>query len=279
MTSVERGTDCESAVGTAAARCSDRRADAPAAAPPAAGLSDGTLLLLTDRVGPSPGDSVPPTQWAVAQALRGFGSGRVAQLAVARGRGLLLCLSGDGVNAYTLPGLRLRGQAPRSAGAACFAWDEATERLCVAVKRRQVPAHAAAEGSWPAWGTRAGRNSTVGRHRAAAPLECTAYCPQAAAVPPGWPGTGGGPRGGAARHRRLHVPRAAHRLHGAQQASAPPPHAAAPRSGLWLLHRRGLLPHHATFYPALSLTRCRAALLTPPPLTPPLPPVTAATST
>lgn len=101
-----------------------------------AGLSDGTLLLLTDRAGSSPGDSVPPTQWAVVQALRGFGSGRVAQLAVARGRGLLLCLSGDGVNAYTLPGLRLRGRAPRSTGAACFAWDEATEQLCVAVKRR-----------------------------------------------------------------------------------------------------------------------------------------------
>ena len=42
------------------------------------------------------------------------------------------------MNAYVLPGLRLKGHASRSKGASCFAWDDATGLLAVALKRRWV---------------------------------------------------------------------------------------------------------------------------------------------
>lgn len=42
----------------------------------------------------------------------------------------------DGVNAYDLPGMRLKGQAGRTRGAAMFAWHGASDTLAVAVKRR-----------------------------------------------------------------------------------------------------------------------------------------------
>lgn len=49
---------------------------------------------------------------------------------------MLLCLADDGVNAYALPGLRLKGQAGRTRGAALFAWHGGSDVLAAAVKRR-----------------------------------------------------------------------------------------------------------------------------------------------
>lgn len=74
--------------------------------------------------------------WRVVQSLREFGAGRLRQLAVARERSMLLCLADDGVNAYALPGLRLKGQAGRTRGAGLFAWHGGSDVLAAAVKRR-----------------------------------------------------------------------------------------------------------------------------------------------
>ncbi|KAL4430543.1 hypothetical protein ABPG77_005783 [Micractinium sp. CCAP 211/92] len=75
-------------------------------------------------------------QWAAVQALRGFGQGGVKQLVVAGERSMLLCLAEDGVNAFVLPSLRLKGQAGRTRGASMFAWHGGSDTLAVAVKRR-----------------------------------------------------------------------------------------------------------------------------------------------
>ncbi len=44
--------------------------------------------------------------------------------------------SDDGVNAFDLPAMRLKGQAGRTRGAALFAWHGPTDTLAVAAKRR-----------------------------------------------------------------------------------------------------------------------------------------------
>ncbi|KAL4436979.1 hypothetical protein ABPG75_004118 [Micractinium tetrahymenae] len=77
-------------------------------------------------------------QWAAVQALRGFGKGGVKQLVVARERSMLLCLADDGVNAFVLAGMRLKGQAGRTRGASMFAWHGGSDTLAVAVKRRVI---------------------------------------------------------------------------------------------------------------------------------------------
>lgn len=88
----------------------------------------------TEAAAPPPPPA--PAAWRVAQTLRQFGEGRIKQLAVARERSMLLCLADDGVNAYVLPALRLKGQAARTRGASLFAWHAASDTLAVAVKRR-----------------------------------------------------------------------------------------------------------------------------------------------
>jgi hypothetical protein len=47
--------------------------------------------------------------------------------------------SDDGVNAFVLPGLRLKGQAGRTRGASLFAWHSGGDVLAVASKRRWAP--------------------------------------------------------------------------------------------------------------------------------------------
>ncbi|PRW34079.1 glycoside hydrolase isoform A [Chlorella sorokiniana] len=74
--------------------------------------------------------------WRVVRSLREFGKGRVKQMVVAKERSMLLCLADDGVNAFDLPALRLKGQAGRTRGAALFAWHGPTDTLAVASKRR-----------------------------------------------------------------------------------------------------------------------------------------------
>lgn len=117
--------------------------------------TDGTLLVASQQPPKDSGSSssveppgkdgseggaaeAPPPvpAWRVAQTLRQFGDGRIKQLAVARERSMLLCLADDGVNAYVLPALRLKGQAARTRGASLFAWHAASDTLAVAVKRR-----------------------------------------------------------------------------------------------------------------------------------------------
>lgn len=85
-----------------------------------------------------PGGQKAHAQWVVTQSLRGLATGRVKQLVVARERSMLLCLADDGVNAYVLPGMRLKGQAGRTRGASLFAWHGPTDTLAVAVKRRVI---------------------------------------------------------------------------------------------------------------------------------------------
>lgn len=52
------------------------------------------------------------------------------------GRDMLFCLTNEGVNMYSLPQLLLKGQAPRTAGASRFAWDDVSCQLAVAMRRR-----------------------------------------------------------------------------------------------------------------------------------------------
>ena len=61
---------------------------------------------------------------------------QILQLAVAPQRRLLFCLTEEGVSLYSLPQLLMKGQAARTKGATCFAWNEATNSLAVAIKRR-----------------------------------------------------------------------------------------------------------------------------------------------
>jgi hypothetical protein len=65
-----------------------------------------------------------------------LGQQQILQLTVAPQRRLLFCLTEDGVSLFSLPQLRMKGQAARTKGATCFAWDEATNSLAVAIKRR-----------------------------------------------------------------------------------------------------------------------------------------------
>lgn len=51
-------------------------------------------------------------------------------------RELLFALTNEGVNMYSLPQLKLKGQAPRTAGTLCFSWDSSRNLLAVASKRR-----------------------------------------------------------------------------------------------------------------------------------------------
>ncbi|KAI3425935.1 hypothetical protein D9Q98_007907 [Chlorella vulgaris] len=106
------------------------------------GLLDGTLLLCSQRPVPSTesdGEGTgTPLRWTVVQSLRDFGSGQVKQLQVAVERSMLFCLADDGVNAYVLPSLRLKGQAGRTRGATLFAWHSASDVLAVATKRKLV---------------------------------------------------------------------------------------------------------------------------------------------
>lgn len=56
----------------------------------AAGLSDGTLLLITNK---APAGQAP--QWAVSDAVRGFGK-RVSQLVAVHSKAMLLSLTEEG---------------------------------------------------------------------------------------------------------------------------------------------------------------------------------------
>ena len=102
------------------------------------GLGDGSLVILAR---PDEQDSSASTNWQVAQAHKTFGKKYVSQLLAIRQSSLLLSLSEDGVNLYTVPQLKLTCQANRTGSASRFAWSEDQSLLCVAVKRKVLQFH------------------------------------------------------------------------------------------------------------------------------------------
>ena len=102
------------------------------------GLGDGSLVILAR---PEQQDSNPSTSWQVAQAHKTFGKKYVSQLLAIKQSTLLLSLSEDGVNLYTVPQLKLTCQANRTGSASRFAWSEDLSLLCVAVKRKILQFH------------------------------------------------------------------------------------------------------------------------------------------
>ena len=97
-----------------------------------AGRADGSVTTLRQAVGA--GDPQQASSWKIQSTKRLANS--IVQLEVARERDLLLCLTDEGVNLYSLPQLQLKGQAATTSGASCFAWDDDASLLAVAVKRR-----------------------------------------------------------------------------------------------------------------------------------------------
>ena len=99
------------------------------------GLGDGSLMLLA-------ADSTPTSSsWQVVKAHKAFGRKYVSQLQAIRQATLLLSLSEDGVNLYTVPQLKLTCQASRTRYASKFAWSEDKAMLCVAIKRKIIQFH------------------------------------------------------------------------------------------------------------------------------------------
>ena len=99
------------------------------------GLGDGSLVLLAK-------DSARTnSSWQVVQAHKTFGRKYVSQLQTIKQATLLLSLSEDGVNLFTIPQLKLTCQANRTKYASRFAWSEDKAMLCVAVKRKIMQFH------------------------------------------------------------------------------------------------------------------------------------------
>ena len=99
------------------------------------GLGDGSLVLLAK-------DSAHAnSSWQVVQAHKTFGRKYVSQLQAIKQSTLLLSLSEDGVNLFTIPQLKLTCQANRTRYASRFAWHEDKAMLCVAVKRKVMHFH------------------------------------------------------------------------------------------------------------------------------------------
>ena len=97
-----------------------------------AGRSDGCLSILKETS--DPGNPRGARQWK-PHSVKRLGQ-RILQLAVSVQRSLLFCLTDEGVNLFNLPQLMLKGQAGRTRGATCFSWDDSTNQLAVALKRR-----------------------------------------------------------------------------------------------------------------------------------------------
>ena len=96
------------------------------------GLGDGSLVLLA---------SDSSSSWQVVKAHKAFGRKYVSQLQAIRQATLLLSLSEDGVNLFTVPQLKLTCQASRTRYASRFAWSEDKAMLCVAIKRKLIQFH------------------------------------------------------------------------------------------------------------------------------------------
>ena len=99
------------------------------------GLGDGSLVLMAGNSAPS------SSSWQVVKAHKAFGRKYVSQLQAIRQATLLLSLSEDGVNLFTVPQLKLTCQASRTRYASRFAWNEDKAMLCVAVKRKVMQFH------------------------------------------------------------------------------------------------------------------------------------------
>ena len=97
-----------------------------------AGRSDGSLTVLKSAI--EPGNPAGTLIWKPSTVKR-LGQ-QILQLAVSVDRSLLFCLTEEGVNLLSLPQLMLKGQAGRTSGSSCFSWDDSTNQLAVAVKRR-----------------------------------------------------------------------------------------------------------------------------------------------
>lgn len=98
-----------------------------------AGRADGALTVLKGAA--DAGNPAASMVWK-HHTVKRLGQQQILQLAVASERRLLFCLNEDGVSLFSLPQLQMKGQAARTKGATCFAWDDATNTLAVAIKRR-----------------------------------------------------------------------------------------------------------------------------------------------
>ena len=103
-----------------------------------AGLGDGSLVILAR---PEQTQDNSNSSWQVVQAHKTFGRKYVSQLLAIKQSTLLLSLSEDGVNLYTIPQLKLTCQANRTRSASRFAWSEERSMICVAVKRKVMQFH------------------------------------------------------------------------------------------------------------------------------------------
>ncbi|KAA6422986.1 MAG: vam6 Vps39 isoform X1 [Trebouxia sp. A1-2] len=101
------------------------------------GLGDGSLVVLAKPEQAQDNNS----SWQVVQAHKTFGRKYVSQLQAIKQSTLLLSLSEDGVNLYTIPQLKLTCQANSTRSASRFAWSEDKSMLCVAVKRKVMQFH------------------------------------------------------------------------------------------------------------------------------------------
>ncbi len=102
------------------------------------GLGDGSLVVLAK---PDQTQGTSNSSWQVVQAHKTFGRKYVRQLLAIKQSTLLLSLSEDGVNLYTIPQLKLTCQANRTRAASRFAWSEERSMICVAVKRKVMQFH------------------------------------------------------------------------------------------------------------------------------------------
>ena len=97
-----------------------------------AGRKDGSLSILKESA--NIGNPGCPFVWK-PHSVKRLGQ-QIFQLAASLDRSLLFCLTEEGVSLFSLPQLLMKGQAGGTRGAACFAWDDTTSQLAVAVKKR-----------------------------------------------------------------------------------------------------------------------------------------------
>ncbi|KAL0024599.1 hypothetical protein WJX77_001647 [Trebouxia sp. C0004] len=100
-------------------------------------MGDGSLVVLAKPEQTQDNNS----SWQVVQAHKTFGRKYVSQLQAIKQSTLLLSLSEDGVNLYTIPQLKLTCQANSTRSASRFAWSEDKSMVCVAVKRKVMQFH------------------------------------------------------------------------------------------------------------------------------------------
>ncbi|KAL4522617.1 hypothetical protein Ndes2526A_g01018 [Nannochloris sp. 'desiccata'] len=98
------------------------------------GRKDGSLSIFKESA--NVGNPGCPFVWK-PHSVKRLGQ-QIFQLAVSLDRSLLFCLTEEGVSLFSLPQLLMKGQAGGTRGSTCFAWDDSTNQLAVAVKKRII---------------------------------------------------------------------------------------------------------------------------------------------